>query len=113
MWTVLSSVFKKNQFNQSFGVAFGLTFGLLVCLVFLGGCQPRTHLSKHYAQSYRYIFNAQIQNNRTLVNPISANDAKAILEKRASRQSSSTGRQGRGRAFSRRSSNSVIEGLGL
>ena len=109
MWTILSSIFKKNQLNQYFGI----TFGILLILVLLGGCQPRTHLSKHYARSYRYIFNAQIQNTRTLVNPISANDAKSILQKRASRQSSSVGRQGRGRSFSRRSSNSIVEGLGL
>ena len=109
MWTALSSVSKKKPFRQYVGMA----FGVLLSLVLFGGCQPRTHLSPHYARSYRYIFNAQIQNTRTLVNPISANDAKSILEKRANRQSGSSGRQGRGRAFSRRSSNSVIEELGL
>ena len=109
MWTELSSVFKKKPFNRYLGIA----LGILISLIFLGGCQPRVHLSKHHARSYRYIFNTQVQNTRTLVNPISANDAKSILQKRASRQSSSAGQQGRGRAFSRRSSNSVIEGLGL
>jgi hypothetical protein len=104
MWIRFGSIFKHH-----------LGFGLCLFLgaLFLGGCQARTHLSPHYAKSYQYIFNAQIQNTRTLVSPISAKDAKSILEKRANRQSGSNGRQGRGRAFSKRSSNNVAASLGL
>ena len=102
---------------DSVAFCFNNQISLILCILVGGltlvGCQARTHLSPHYSRSYRYVFNAQIQNTRTLVNPISANDAKAILEKRASRQTNSSGRQGRGRAFSRRSSSAVIESLGL
>ena len=104
MWALLRS-FLKNQIS--------LILCILVGGLTLVGCQARTHLSPHYARSYRYVFNAQIQNTRTLVNPISAKDAKTILEKRASRQTGSSRRQGSGRAFSRRSSSAEIESLGL
>ncbi len=92
----------------------GFLLGLaIVALLMLGGCQARTHLSPYYSQSYRYLFNTQIQNTRTLVTPISSNDAKAILNKRATRQSGSRAAQSKGRAFSRRASNDIAATLGL
>ena len=75
-------------------MTYGMSMGILliICFCFFG-CAERKHLSKTYSVRYKSLFAAQGLASPSQAAPLSADDAKKIIERKS--KSSRGGKSGR------------------
>ena len=69
---------RKNLFLYSFQV---FAIGVL-CTFFTSACQQRMHIHDSYSTSLRSVFAVQLQSRNKMITPLSAEDAKRVLNRR-------------------------------
>ena len=83
----------------------------IITLVGVSGCTPRAHLSLDYGVAYKTLFSAKAISKNKSMAPITADDAKRILDKREQKGASKRGRGRRGRSMSRSYDQGAQQGL--